>query len=112
MGPAKGIGISSGDLLNVILGAAGERLEHLVFGDPFETAERLESASRRGSATRIVCSSEIRDSRSDLEFIALPEEAAAGDPAVWELAHLPPDCRPPERRPPASSSSPIAGAGT
>lgn len=85
-----GIGLSSGELLSVILGTSGERLEHLVFGDPLETAERLESASRHGTATRVICSPEIRALHTGAVFHPLPAL-----PDAWELTTLEGCSRPP-----------------
>jgi len=55
-----GVGIDGGDLFVGTIGTHG-RSEFTVFGPPREAAEALESASKKGTGTRVMISARIRD---------------------------------------------------
>ncbi len=80
-GYSIGIGLDYGTMVNGVVGDPETRLDLSFLGEALPRAAHLESLSRHGRATRIVCSNAFRQ-------LLGPEaacEALAEEPGAWEL---------------------------
>jgi class 3 adenylate cyclase len=82
-----GIGLESGEVVTGVLGAPEVRLDYSILGESFRQAAELESRSKKGRQTRIICSEQIVHSvRGRFSFSLLGDDHPV---PAWELDDQP-----------------------